>query len=234
MGDPTTTSVARDAETSAIPTPDDATSVARCAALASTLAMLLGGLDESELERMHAAYDAIIEERHSWVRHRLDTKWHRVSGHLGSCVTSPCGGVYTREECEFEGRPAIADRCAWCQRRHVEDQQDEVTPLPPAPTVDPCLAHGPEQPCSLCSPSDRGASPESASVHTRAGRHDPAAPLDTRLRDALVELRDAKAEDRCRCGGTIRPIDEKWAACDRCGDNTFPLVEPMLEWRGDR
>lgn len=27
----------------------------------------------------------------------------------------------------------------------------------------------------------------------------------------------------CPCGGTIVPIDDDWAGCDKCGDNTFPI-----------
>lgn len=27
----------------------------------------------------------------------------------------------------------------------------------------------------------------------------------------------------CICGGVIKPIDDDWAACQKCGDDSFPI-----------
>jgi len=28
---------------------------------------------------------------------------------------------------------------------------------------------------------------------------------------------------RCSCGGTLEPMDDNWAKCNKCNDSTFPV-----------
>ena len=91
--------------------------VTRRDALASSIAMLLGGFSLAELERIDLEVRAIVEERHTWARHEGATKWCLVERYEPGHLKTACrGGWSTSDVWESESRPAIADRCAACQR----------------------------------------------------------------------------------------------------------------------
>jgi len=87
-------------------------------------------MDGAELWRMEAVARELHEERHSWCRHQIATKWCAVLEYDGGSVVTRCDGRFPRSDVhDLAGRPPFDLRCELCQERFAAAQAEKLTDI---------------------------------------------------------------------------------------------------------
>ena len=93
----------------------------RAHALAATIALFLGDMTLFELQRVDAFVMKLRDDRDAWARHVGDSKFHRVLAYKEGRVTTACRGSWEiTDDFDTEARPAVSDRCGFCNGPTVE------------------------------------------------------------------------------------------------------------------
>jgi hypothetical protein len=94
---------------------------ARGQALASSIALFLGTMSDSELEQVDDCVMRILAEREAWVRREGRSVWCAVADVASGAVATLCDERFAvTDEHDTESRPPRAERCETCQRAFVE------------------------------------------------------------------------------------------------------------------